>query len=123
MSFERLSAWDLGRRCGTIAAMPRWLYALVVAAVIAIGAREARAQVFRPRTGKGAPVAKAAPPPAAVNGKKAPVADAAAAKAPRAAASTPKRTGPGKKRKAKAQSDSDDVKIDDDDEDVKITDD
>ena len=105
--------------------MPRWLAVLVVAAVIALGARDARAQVFRPRTGKAAVINKAAPAQtAATTGKKGATADAASSKPPRAAASTPKRTGPAKKRKAKHRGDSEDVKIDDEDEeDVKITDD
>jgi hypothetical protein len=104
--------------------MPRWLAVFVVAAVIALGSGEARAQVFRPRTGKAAVVNKAAPAQTATASKKAPTADASTSKTPRAAASTPRRTGPGKKRKAKSRGNSEDVKIDDDDEeDVKITDD
>src|SRR5262245_6545554 len=102
--------------------MPRWLALLVVAAVIALGAREARAQVFRPRTGKAALVNKAAPATAATTGKKAPAADATSKTTARAAASNPKH--PGKKRKAKSRGNSEEVKIDDEDEeDVKITDD
>jgi hypothetical protein len=110
---------------GTIAPMPRWLAVLVVAAIIALGAREARAQVFRPRTGKAAVVNKAAPATAAATtGKKAPAAEATSKTTARAAASNPKRTGPAKKRKGKSRGNSDDVKIDDEDEeDVKITDD
>ena len=104
--------------------MPRWLAVLVVAAIIALGAREARAQVFRPRTGKAAVINKAAPATAATTGKKAPVAEATSKTTPRAAASNPKHPGPAKKRKGKSRGNSEDVKIDDEDEeDVKITDD
>jgi hypothetical protein len=111
---------------------PRWLPVLVLAASIAfaaLGTRDAGAQVFRPRTGKAAVIAKAAPASAAsaspgataTSGKKAPVAEAPAPKAPRAAATT-RRPAAGKKKHGKRGT-SDDVKIDDDDEDVKITDD
>jgi hypothetical protein len=109
---------------------PRWLPVFVLVAwmgLAALGATEARAQVFRPRTGKGAPVIKAAAPAAAApDGKKgAPVAAAPAAsssKTPARASAAPPPRRAAKKKHAKARGDSD-VKIDDDDEDVKITDD
>lgn len=90
----------------------RWLAVLVVAAVIALGAGEARAQVFRPRTGKAPVVTRTAPAVAAPSARKAP-----------AAAAAPKKATPAKKRKARPRDDADDVKIDDEEEDVKITDD
>lgn len=106
--------------------LPRWFHVLVLAAAIALGASEARAQVFRPRTGKAAVVSKAAPAPAApATGKKSPVAavPAASSRNPaRASATTPRRAGTAaKKKRGKPRGDSD-VTIDDDD-DVKITDD
>jgi hypothetical protein len=100
---------------------------LVLAASLAFagfGGRDAGAQVFRPRTGKGAVVAKAAPAPttAAATAKKAPVAEAPVSKGPRASATTQRRPTAARKKRGK-RGDSDDVKIDDDDEDVQITDD
>jgi hypothetical protein len=111
---------------------PRWLPVFVLAAWIGLVAlaSEARAQVFRPRTGKGAPVAKAAPAPAAraatpepaAGARKAtPVAAAPAAapsKAKKAPAATSRRTVAKKKhRKAReADEDNDEVTVQDDDE-------
>lgn len=96
----------------------RWLAVLTVAAVIALGATSARAQVFRPRTGKGAAVGRA---PAAQ--KAAPVAAAAASskKPARPAATAPRRDV---KKRGKGRDSAEAVVIHDgDDDDVTISDD
>ncbi len=119
---------DLGGRYGTIVrpmSAPRWLCVLIVAAVIALGAARAEAQVFRPRTGKAAVASKAATPVASsASAKKTgpvaatPSSNASAKKSTRGTARRPAR------KRGKARGDSDTVVIDDDDdEDVKITDD
>jgi hypothetical protein len=115
---------------------PRWLSVLVLVAWIGLAARasDARAQMFRPRTGKGAPVAvKAAPGTAARVAapdsdapgvrKATPVAAAPVAspsKAKKAPAGS-RRTAVAKKKKRKprepdASDDDDDVTVQDDDE-------
>jgi len=124
---------DLAAGYGTIRpsmSAPRWLPVFVLAAWIGFAAlaSEARAQVFRPRTGKGAPVAKAAPgpagkaaapePTAAGSRKAAPVA-AAPAKTKKAPAATSRRTAAAKKKKHKprdAEQDDDEVTVQDDDD-------
>ncbi|HET7499962.1 MAG TPA: hypothetical protein VFK02_03140 [Kofleriaceae bacterium] len=102
--------------------MARWLSVLVLAGLVALGARSASAQVFKPRTGKAAPVARSAPAkkaPAAT-----PVAAAPSKKPTRASGPTARRvvtTAPAKKpTRGKSR---DDVVVKDDDDDVKITDD
>jgi hypothetical protein len=125
---------DLAAGYGTMGpsmSAPRWLPVLVLAAWIGLAALAsgARAQVFRPRTGKGAPIAKAAPgpagkaaapePTAAGSRKAAPVA-AAPAKAKKTPAATSRRTVAKKKhrkpRDAEASDDDDEVTVQDDDE-------
>lgn len=129
---------ELAGGCGTIArpmSGSRWLALLTLVAALVLGASSARAQVFRPRNGKAAPVNKAALAAAAatpVTAKKAaapaptaPAAAAASKKTAHTAETNPRRTGAThKKKRAKARGDADSVVIDDDeDEDVKITDD
>jgi hypothetical protein len=131
---DRRGRLDLAGGYGTMRSSmstPRWLPAFVLAASIGLAAlaAEARAQVFRPRTGKGAPALKAAAPApaaAAAARKATPGASVTAAtpsKAPARASSatTPRRAA--KKKHAKARGDSDVTINDEDDEDVKITDD
>lgn len=103
--------------------------------LIAFGATEARAQVFRPRGGsKSGPVSRASTPtgPPAGARKATPAATPAAAsskKPTRATGPAPRRivtTTPAKKARGtgKGRDEPDDpVVIDDDDDDVKITDD
>lgn len=126
---------DPAGSCGTIRRpmlAPRWFCVLAVAVLIALGATRAQAQVFRPRTGKGAVVASKAPAvqatatgasTASTAKKTGPVAatpTAGAAKKP-ARGTAARKTG---KKHGKKRGDSDAVVIDDDeDEDVKITDD
>lgn len=99
---------------------PRWLPVLVLAAWIGLAAlaSEARAQVFRPRTGKGAPVAKAAPESAAGAHKATPVA-AAPSKAKKGPAASSRRPATAKKKHRKrrnADADDDEVTVQDDDD-------
>lgn len=131
-------AGGYGTICGPMSGS-RWLALLTLVAVVVLGASSARAQVFRPRNGKVAPVSKAAlagaatPAPAAAK-KTGAVATTPAAppakKAARPADGALRHTQAGqagqagKKKRGKHRDDEDDVKIDDDDEDdVKITDD
>jgi hypothetical protein len=125
---------------------PRWLAVLSLAASLAFGAlavsgaSPAQAQMFRPRTGKGAAPARSSPAQTAAvaapgaqptAAKKAAIAAApaqAASKSPaHAAGTTARRPGTAKAKKkkhARPHGDPDSVTIDDDDdEDVKITDD
>lgn len=113
-------------RYGSAMSAPRWLPVFVLAAWIGLAALagEARAQVFRSRSGKGAPVAKAAPAPAgkaaapepAAGARKAtPVAAAPAAapsKAKKAPAASSRRPAAAKKKHRKPR----DTEADDDDE-------
>ena len=107
----------------------RWLAVLTLVALLGLGASSARAQVFRPRNGKAAPVSKAALAAAApASGKKtgpaadAPATQASSKKTARTGETTPRRQN--KKKHGKGRGDSDTVVIDDEDEDdVKITDD
>lgn len=112
-----------------IVSMFRWLSVLVLVGLVAFGATEVRAQVFKPRTGKAAPAGKSAPAAnagAAAGKSSATVATAAAAtssrKQTRATGPTPRRAGTTpsakKSRSGKHRGDSDT-----DDDDVKITDD
>jgi hypothetical protein len=107
--------------------VPRWLPVFVLAAWIGLAAlaSEASAQVFRARSGKGAPVAKAAPGPTAKAGATEPAAGARKAtaappKAKKAAASSSRRTAGAKKKHRKPReaeaSDDDEVTVQDDDE-------
>jgi hypothetical protein len=108
--------------------MLRWLPVLVLLALVTSGATEARAQVFKPRTGKAAPAARTTATTAGPGAKKpAPAVAAPAAasskKPTRATGPTPRRVvtaPPAKKsrttkRHADANADDDDVKITDDD--------
>lgn len=131
ISGDYRSRMDLSSSRGTIArpmSAPRWLCVLAVAALIALAAPRAQAQVFRPRTGKAAVVAKAAAAPAAastVAARKTGAAAATPAATPAKKSTRPAGTArrPGKKH-GKKHGDSDTVVIDDDDDDdVKITDD
>lgn len=125
--------------------MSRWFTVLALTGLLmcvgAFGASDARAQVFKPRTGNGkaAPAAKTSAPSATATPagakKSAPVASAPVASAPAAASSkkptratgpTPRRVGtttPAKKARAAKRHGDDDTVVVDDDDDVKITDD
>jgi hypothetical protein len=101
----------------------RWfrLLPLALVTLLAFGAAEAHAQVFKPRSGKtaGRTGAAAARKTASTAGP------STAMKPARATATTSRRAGttaPAKKARSKARG-NDDVKIEDDDDDVKITDD
>ena len=122
---------DPGDDCGTIAwLMYRWLSMLVLVGLVAFGATEAHAQVFKPRTaGKAGPAGRTSPAPTATaaSGKKsATVATAAASisskKQTRTTGPTARHAGTTPSKKSRRHRGDDDAAVVDDD-DVKITDD
>jgi hypothetical protein len=111
---------DPGAACGNMAGeMTRWLPALVLIGLVALGARSAGAQVFKPRNGsKATAVAKPAAPAKKPSPSTTPVAASASKKPTRSSGASPRRvvtTTPAKKpARGKARHDDDDVKITDD---------